>query len=394
MYFQTLLRGALAVIVFLNLIACKGGNSQNADSEASKLVSLPNGKWQALETDDQLWVMYLLRKPNGELAGTLYDLLSGWPLTLSGYPDDQTPDSLRMKAWHWSASYDEYLGHREDLAVVMIPGVDTWQVKLWYKDSETPLELEVRPLQLPYQVTYHSDSASKSKGLFSAHGFAHWPEIKQNGKSVPDLFANDRLKVLGDGLVDMLRDYADFAPEPGEEIPEHMRNYHYSFDIEPLLLSEHGVGWYRNYYTFTGGAHGMHWQAATLQSLPDGKASELRDWVTDTTAFLRMIRRWTEQDFIRRYGADMKMFGDWPSTYADYAESTAITPLGLLISFAPYTVGPYALGSVQFLFPWEKAMEHLRAGSLAYKVADKYIQAYERHLNSIEDHQYREENSY
>jgi hypothetical protein len=48
-------------------------------------------------------------------------------------------------------------------------------------------------------------------------------------------------------------------------------------------------------------------------------------------------------------------------------------PGGIGFSYAPYEIGPYALGSIEFILPWKDVIDDLKPGTKVHEMAAKLV---------------------
>ena len=54
-------------------------------------------------------------------------------------------------------------------------------------------------------------------------------------------------------------------------------------------------------------------------------------------------------------------------------ENWFLVPGGIGFSYAPYEIGPYALGSIEFILPWKDVIDDLKPGTKVHEMAAKLV---------------------
>lgn len=111
-----------------------------------------------------------------------------------------------------------------------------------------------------------------------------------------------------------------------------------------------------NAYSFTGGAHGNPTSAVATFDAATGKALAWTDVVTDTAA----VKALAEQQFrIAHPELSQTAQGEPAFEFSDtmpfkLADNFGLTDKGIYCHYVHYEVGPYAMGSTEFVIPFEK----------------------------------------
>jgi len=110
--------------------------------------------------------------------------------------------------------------------------------------------------------------------------------------------------------------------------------------------------------TYSGGAHGMSLTHVLNVRLSDGSAIGTEALFKDTKQGLEWLSQYCAADLKRQYGADyeaLKSFVDsGTAPVADNFRNVSLEPAGLVVSFDPYQVGPYAAGPREVHVPAAK----------------------------------------
>jgi len=104
-----------------------------------------------------------------------------------------------------------------------------------------------------------------------------------------------------------------------------------------------------------GAAHGMSYTRVLNARLSDGETIDTETLFVDGKQGLQWLSQYCATDLKRQYGADyeaLKSFIDYGTTpTADNFTSVSLAPGGLVVSFDPYQVGPYAAGPREVHIP-------------------------------------------
>ena len=117
------------------------------------------------------------------------------------------------------------------------------------------------------------------------------------------------------------------------------------------------------FQTYSGGAHGMSYTRVLNVRLSDGSTIDTEDLFKDAKQGLKWLSQYCVTDLKRQYGADyegLKSFVDHGTApTADNFTSVSLEPGGLLVSFDPYQVGPYAAGPREVRIPASEILSML-----------------------------------
>jgi len=108
--------------------------------------------------------------------------------------------------------------------------------------------------------------------------------------------------------------------------------------------------------TYSGGAaHGMSYTRVLNARLKDGETIDTEGLFIDGKQGLQWLSQYCASDLKGQYGADyeaLKSFIDYGTApTADNFTSVSLEPGGLVVSFDPYQVGPYAAGPREVSVP-------------------------------------------
>lgn len=122
--------------------------------------------------------------------------------------------------------------------------------------------------------------------------------------------------------------------------------------MDILRADESVLSFTEETYTYTGGAHGNSAVTGRSFDVNTGKSLELGDIVADTNALSDYIVGYLEDN----YGSQGLLFEGWEEIVRGESQPCfAMGPEGLKIYYAPYFIGPYALGTVTVDVPYGEA---------------------------------------
>jgi hypothetical protein len=112
-----------------------------------------------------------------------------------------------------------------------------------------------------------------------------------------------------------------------------------------------------------GAAHGMSYTRVLNARLEDGETIDTEGLFVDTKQGLQWLSQYCATELKRQYGADyeaLKSFIDFGTVpTADNFVNVSLEPGGLVVSFDPYQVGPYAAGPREIHVPVESVQSML-----------------------------------
>lgn len=112
-----------------------------------------------------------------------------------------------------------------------------------------------------------------------------------------------------------------------------------------------------------GAAHGMSYTRVLNARLGDGEIIDTEDLFVDGRQGLGWLSQYCATDLKRQYGADYEALSsfvaDGTAPTADNFTNVSLEPDGLVVSFDPYQVGPYAAGPREVHIPASKVQSML-----------------------------------
>jgi hypothetical protein len=124
--------------------------------------------------------------------------------------------------------------------------------------------------------------------------------------------------------------------------------------------------------TYEGGAHGNHASSYHTLEIATGKALKLADLVEP--GFEEKWAALGRVEILKSHGqkpdASLKDAGLFEDKL-ELNENWLLVPGGIGFSYAPYEIGPYALGEVLFVLPWKDIIDDLKPGTKVHEIAAK-----------------------
>ncbi len=112
-----------------------------------------------------------------------------------------------------------------------------------------------------------------------------------------------------------------------------------------------------------GAAHGMSYTRVVNARLSDGEIIDTEGLFTNGKQGLQWLSQYCVSDLKRQYGSDyeaLQSFVEWGTApTADNFTSVSLEPGGLVVSFDPYQVGPYAAGPREIHIPTDDVQSML-----------------------------------
>jgi len=166
------------------------------------------------------------------------------------------------------------------------------------------------------------------------------------------IIADDTVLALINDFKSEIKSYDD------EGSADTILNYYLSIDYFVVMYDEDIISLCFNISPYLGGAHGSYYFETFNYDLSDGRLLELEDLFRYGSAYPGFISDYCRND-LNKQMAEMGIQGgeDWvkDGTDPDHPENFSdflITPLELIIKFAPYQVGPWAIGDFTVKIPY------------------------------------------
>jgi hypothetical protein len=194
---------------------------------------------------------------------------------------------------------------------------------------------------------------------------AEYPELT-GGANVAGFNQLVRSSVTG-AFADFKKQMADLTAEDIKSLPSDMNNYiDISYDVEYADNNLISVRLLES--TFAGGAHPNYNFYTITYDLKAGRELKLSDLFKPGSKYLAFVSDYATRDLQGRKEPDgNENLGLAQDIFADGAKPTAenyarwnITRKGLMFTFDPYQVGPYAAGSQTIIIPYAKLKDIAR----------------------------------
>ena len=164
-------------------------------------------------------------------------------------------------------------------------------------------------------------------------------------------------------LDDAIQSFIDMHDEMVAEIPDGPAYYIAETWDTVLLNNGKRLTLKIDGYNYAGGAHGNSAAAVATWDVATGKQVYLEDLITDMDA----LRARTEKKFRE---AKTEIFkpeseGGWGFNFDEtfpfkIADNTGLTENGIYFCYVPYEVGPYAMGSTEFVLPFDEIKDLMK----------------------------------
>lgn len=169
-------------------------------------------------------------------------------------------------------------------------------------------------------------------------------------------------KKINQYLYDQVHDNELVGPEPDEEDCEmHYPETDYSYIDSVEIINEKYLSVTTDGYWYGGGAHGYPSIVHTLFDLETGEVVTLLDFYNGTELELKELIATKTKEDCESYESDYgPYYSDSDAAYRDAYDAVSfdyipgyIVEGGFVVSYAPYMLGPYASGYIEFFIPFE-----------------------------------------
>lgn len=142
-----------------------------------------------------------------------------------------------------------------------------------------------------------------------------------------------------------------------------------------VIMNESGYLTVENLsYFFEGGAHGNYASGYHSLDIATGKALKLADLVEP--GFEQKWASLGRVELLKKHGqkpgASLKDAGLFEDKL-ELNENWFLVPGGIGFSYAPYEIGPYSMGSIEFILPWKDIIDDLKPGTKVHGMATKLV---------------------
>jgi hypothetical protein len=203
--------------------------------------------------------------------------------------------------------------------------------------------------------------------------FAEYPEL--TGSTSAAAF-NQLVKArITKELADFRKQMMSITAADLKMLPEGMNNYiDIGYSVEYADNDLISVNFLEG--TFTGGVHPNYNYFTVTYDLKNGRELKLSELFKPGAKYLEAISAYAIKDLQSRkmpdsdenMGLAQDVFADGAKPAAENYQNWNITKKGLMFTFDPYQVGPYAVGSQTVIVPYARLKEIVRTGSALTKI--------------------------
>lgn len=201
-----------------------------------------------------------------------------------------------------------------------------------------------------------------------------WP----SGNSAADLFVRRQIAAffdlktvpaaIGTSLLQLkntyLADYkADFREVPDSDLVSFPTGYSMSQDQSVLVMYQHPafLSLASTAYSFTGGAHGFGATQYVVINPASQKKYKIADVLTPAgrSALRGYLEKWFRLQYKLARNSSLEEFGLFENKI-EPNNNFYLTTKGIGFSYAPYEIGPYAMGEINIFIPFSELKTYLQ----------------------------------
>lgn len=205
-------------------------------------------------------------------------------------------------------------------------------------DAQKPTETDTQGNQqevYPGIRNFHIERGGNGQPVISIY----YPQVGNSG-------VDEAVKKYAEDIADSYQQEITDSYSPEEEKPDSFGNWEETgfFTIERPNPNVISITF--NFYTFTGGAHGMVQINVQNYDLTTGKQLGFNDLFEKPQEALEILSRATEKSLRASLGdevvEDMLKSGTAPEV--ENFQALSLLPEGIMVEFQPYQVGPWSIG--------------------------------------------------
>ena len=184
---------------------------------------------------------------------------------------------------------------------------------------------------------------------------AEYPELTGVKTAEAALFNRMAKDLVMKNVDDFRKSMLEISDEDLGFLPEGVNNFlEIGYTVELADARFISIGFGRSEYT--GGAHPNHWSFSLNFDRRNSRELKLGDLFLPRANYLKAISDYAIEDLKKQQEdwADDEWIRTGAGPAAENFQSWNLTKKGLMISFDPYQVGPYAAGSFTVIVPFEK----------------------------------------
>lgn len=287
------------------------------------------------------------------LCGAL--LLSGCGSTKDDDKDDDKPDQTVESPT--DAPEEEPTDAPEDIVVPPEITPEPTEEPKEPTTTETPVEESTFPVISihPHQQIWYAED--QTTPLLTVEDFSL--VVNNTGFNALQNSFNE----LHSGIIDA--DYTEllsWATEHYTYSRDSFWGYSSSLQAETVRCDSNVVSLRVVYSDYTGGAHGMYAYAGETYDVKTGKLLCLSDIIADVEGFYPLAVDYLIDALYAEY--EDGLFSDYQTQISstiipENEPNWYLTASGIVISFSPYEVGPYAMGAPEITLPYELFGEYI-----------------------------------
>jgi hypothetical protein len=168
---------------------------------------------------------------------------------------------------------------------------------------------------------------------------------KSAGQSAGDFLLEEKKKYF-ESCKEELKDVkpADYAENTISYTRELVERTTITYTSKNLLVLS------RSYYTYTGGAHGIHGSSYDVMDRKNNKKVALKDIITDTAALIAVLEKNFRMQYKVNSNETLEQSGLFSNSIAPN-QNFILTSKSLCFNYVPYEIGPYAMGEITIYIP-------------------------------------------
>lgn len=358
------------------LISCGSNNSEKANTADTALNTTQEtpdtgGNYFMLlkGSIDKYPVSLYLYARKQEYSGYYYYEAQQQPIQLYGNADS-TNGKIVLTAYDDNDSTEVFT-----LAFTNGKATGNWQKG--NKQLAVTLAQEALPLQFDY-VGFADSVRLVDTMMNSPVGTAEIASVWPKGSTATDNFVKQQIALLFDekqpktainnimqaAAGQFLNEYkndSDITKEEIQEFPERL-NYDLSCDLRITYFTNSLLTLSFYNYAYSGGAHGNYGTTYRQLDLLHDKALQLKDILT--TDGIKQLRPLLEKSFRNEQHLQPSQSLDKDSYLFENKiepnENFYATGKGLIFSYQPYEIGPYAAGEITIMIPYQELQNYMQ----------------------------------
>lgn len=202
---------------------------------------------------------------------------------------------------------------------------------------------------------------------------AYYPQLSGFGEKT-DVINKDIFSVVNGDIAEFRKSMQDI----GGEAPIAGSDVSYSLDISnnTMIATDDLVSFELTMYDYSGGAHPNSYTKTLTYEVKSGKRLSLSDLFKPSSNYLKTISDYCisalkkqMRDTENGIEPDEQMIQEGASAKSENYETWNIAKKGLVITFDPYQVGPYAAGPQVVVVPYKILKEIIKEDGVLFPIA-------------------------